>query len=49
MTRQAGGEVGFFPVWDIQKRPSFSLYASLHSGAANKNVITVRRALTGMD
>ena len=49
MARQAGWGVGFFPVWDIQKRQSFSLYASLHSVAANKNVITVRSAFAGQE
>jgi hypothetical protein len=48
MARQAKWDVGFFPVWDIQKRQSFSLYTSLHSGTKNKNVVTVCRALNGI-
>jgi hypothetical protein len=49
MARLARWDVGFFPIWDIQKRQSFSLYASLSSGTTNKSVITVRRALGGLE
>ncbi len=49
MAGQAGWSVGFFPVWDLQKRNSFSLYASLYSGTASKNPAGVRRALGALD
>lgn len=46
---QAGWSMGFFPVWDLQKRKSFSLYASLYAGTANKSPAGVRRALSALD
>jgi hypothetical protein len=49
LATSAGRKFGFFPVWDLSKRNSFSLYASLWSGATFKNLIPVRRALVGRD
>jgi hypothetical protein len=48
MAGQEGWSMGFFPVWDLQKRQSFSLYASLYSGAAPRHPVGVRRALNAL-
>jgi len=41
--------MGFFPVWDLQKRKSFSLYASLYAGTTQKSAVGVRRAFNVQD
>ncbi len=49
MAARAGWSMGFFPIWDLHKRKSFSLFASLYSGTAPKNLVGVRRALGGLE
>ena len=49
MASQLGWNMGFFPVWDLQRRQSFSLYASLYSGVAVKQPVGVRRVLNALD
>jgi hypothetical protein len=48
LAAREGHNFGFFPSWDLLKRQSFSLYASLGSGTGIKSPVPARRALNGM-
>jgi hypothetical protein len=48
MASHAGWSMGFFPVWDLQRRQSFSLYCSLYSGTAAPNPAGIRCALSAI-
>jgi hypothetical protein len=49
MASDAKWRMGFSPVWDLQKRTSFSLYASLYSGTVNKDPVGVHRAFNRIE
>jgi hypothetical protein len=48
LAAQEGHNFGFFPSWDLHKRQSFSLYASLWAGTGVKSLVPARRALIGI-